>query len=544
MSAVTYVRIYAALGVALAVFIASAAHAEKRVALVIGNATYQNTRPLANPVNDAEDLAAALKRVGFTVDFQRNLTKPGMEAAIARFARLAQGADAALFFYAGHGMQYRGSNYLMPVDARLEDEFSLNFELTKLDDVLFGLERASGVKILVLDSCRDNPLLERLTRTTMATSRDLVATRGLAKIDAARGMVVAYSTQANRIAVDDVGGRNSPFTSALVKYIDEPGLEVGTLFRRVAIEVNRVTGGRQLPELSVSLVGEFYLNTRETDVQAWSKVRISNEPTQLKEFITQYPKSVLATDAKQRLDTIEREERIRVEREKAKRSEKERQQAERERQLREKAEQERLEKERLAQAQVAREQAKDEELARAEAERARVAREEAERKKASTNTSTNPQIAMLPPSSETPLNQPAPPPTVQIPSALQCSSHSANPKIRPAFKADLSFSFSGGVLKAKRVTTNPGWEVYEGSVSRTGEIRIKGHGALNNGISAWTSYYSGQVRSKTILDGRVSISSKKKAFTGFRTCSITFQMPLPELRTKLGLLEADLPTEQ
>lgn len=549
-------------------WLSTVAHAEKRVALVIGNATYQNTPALANSVNDAEDMAAALKRVGFTVDFERNLTKRGMETAIARFARLAQGADAALFFYAGHGMQHRGSNYLMPVDARLEDEFNLNFELTRLDDILFGLERASGVKILVLDACRNNPLLERFTRTTTSTNRDLVATRGLAKIDAARGMVVAYSTQANQVAVDGTG-RNSPFTTALVKQIEEPGLEVGTLFRRVAIEVNRVTKGRQLPELSVSLVGEFYLNTRDTDVQAWAKVRETADPTKLKEFVANYPTSALSIDARKRLDTFAREERSRIEREQAEHAEKDRllrqQQAERERlekerlarseterkrldqELRTKAEQERLEKERLAQAQAARERTSREELARAEEERARQTRDEAERQKASTNTSTstNPQIAMLPPPNEPTPSQPAPPQTVHIPSILQCSAHSANPKIRPAYKAELSFSFSGGVLKAKRIaTTNPGWETYEGSVSRTGGIQIKSRGALDNGISTWTSSYSGQVQAETKLKGRMSISSAKEQFNGFRTCSITFQLPLPELRIKLGLLEADLPAEQ
>ena len=140
----------------------STAHADKRVALVIGNSTYQNTATLANPANDSQDVAAALQKVGFNVLLEQNLDKPGMEDAVARFARLAQNADVALFYYAGHGMQYRGSNYLVPVDAKLEDEFKLTFELTRLDDVLFSLESARGVKILILDACRDNPLADHL----------------------------------------------------------------------------------------------------------------------------------------------------------------------------------------------------------------------------------------------------------------------------------------------------------------------------------------------------------------------------------------------
>jgi hypothetical protein len=406
-------------------------HAQQRVALVIGNSNYQYTRQLANPINDAEDLAAELRRVGFTVDFQHDLTKKGMEEAIARFARLAQGADAALFFYAGHGMQYRGENYLMPVDARLQDEFSLNFELTRLDDVLFGLERAQGVKILILDACRNNPLLEHLLRTTKSASRDLIATHGLAKVDAARGMLVAYSTQPNQVAVDGAG-RNSPFTSALVKYIAVPGLEVGTLFRRVAIEVNRVTKGRQLPELSVSLVGEFYLNTQDTDAQAWSKIRATDNTTKLNDFLKTYPTSPLAAEAHDKLAAIEQQERAQIERERAERDRLEKERLAREDVERKEHELEaakktaRLEKERVAQAQAekAREaQAEHERLAKEQADHDKVAREKvalAEKSKTSpqhddaakieTNAGAQTKTAML-----TPPDNPAPLPKGKTP---------------------------------------------------------------------------------------------------------------------------------
>lgn len=544
MKAIPFFGVRAILVAVVALMLGSAAHAERRIALVIGNSTYQNTPALANPGNDAQDLAAALTKVGFNVDFQRNLTKQGMEAAIARFSRLAQGADAALFYYAGHGMQYRGSNYLMPTDARLEDEFNLNFELTRIDDVLFGLEGASGVKILILDSCRNNPLLDRLTRNTKSASRDLMATRGLAKINAARGMIVAYSTQANQVAVDGTG-RNSPFTSALVKYLDEPGLEVGTLFRRVAIDVNKVTEGRQLPEVSVSLLGEFYLNTRETDVQAWSKVRVSNDSAQLNDFIKQYPKSTLASDARQRLESIERQNRARIEREQAEFAEKLRQQTERDRLVREKAEQARLEKDRVAQEQAADEQARRDEIARAEREKnrllkveqekARIALEEAERQKASANAAENPKVAMLSPPAD-----PAPtaPQAIEIPAILQCSSFSFKTNENPAFSIPISFNFSKGTLKGERTTgKKSGQEIYEGTVGRSGDILITGHGRYNDGSSNWTSKFSGRIGNETVLNGRLS------ARRGFRDCSITIRVPLPELRAKLGLLEADIPAE-
>jgi uncharacterized caspase-like protein len=201
------------------------ARAEKRVALVVGNSAYQFTASLANPANDADDMAFALKKVGFDVIAVKNVDKRSLEKAMADFGRLAQGADAALVYYAGHGIQFQGLNYLMPVDARLEDEYSINYELTRIDDVLFALSKARGVKILILDACRNNPLAERLSSRGM--KRDFIQTRGLARIEAPRGMVVAFATQSDQIAADG-GGRNSPFTGALLKEIEEPGIEIAT----------------------------------------------------------------------------------------------------------------------------------------------------------------------------------------------------------------------------------------------------------------------------------------------------------------------------
>ena len=430
----------AALGIFLLFMSAIEAQADKRVALIIGNANYQNTSSLANSANDAADLAAALTDVGFTVILEQNLDKRGMEMAIGRFARLAQDADGVLLFFAGHGIQYRGQNYLVPVDAKIEDEFSLNFELTRLDDVLSALDRARGVKILILDACRDNPLVDRFTQR--AASRDPVATRGLTRIDPGRGMIVAYSTQPNQVAVDGTG-RNSPFTAALIKQISEPGLEVGALFRRVAADVSCETGGRQLPEISVSLVGEFFLNTRETDLQAWAKVRDSSDPEPLREFLANHSKSLLVPDARRRLAALElaKSEREQRERELRERAQAERVQAEHqaqeqaerervaaERQQRERAEQGRLQQQRLAleaaeqqrlaaeqqqreQADrerieqlarqlIAREFAQREEAAKAEEERARLAREKAAQPAPA--ASPNAQITLLTPPTEIP----------------------------------------------------------------------------------------------------------------------------------------------
>jgi len=329
----------------------SASGAERRVALIIGNADYQHAPSLLNPINDAEDLAASLERVGFSVLLERNLSKRGMELAVARFVRLAQNADAALVFYAGHGMQYRGQNYLVPVDAKFDDEVTLAFELNRIDDLIFGLDGARGVKILILDACRNNPLAERLAR--LSRTRDLGLDRGLARIEGARaqGMIIAYSTQPNQVAIDGVG-RNSPFATALMTEINEPGVEISALFRRVARAVNRDTDGKQLPELSISLLGDFYLNTRETDLQVWARVRTSNDPREIQAFIAAHSKSFLIPDARQRLEMLEQEERARF-----RQAERERAQRERER--------------------IARERTEHEESARAEHERERLAREQA-----------------------------------------------------------------------------------------------------------------------------------------------------------------------
>jgi hypothetical protein len=277
-------------------------HAERRVALVIGNAEYQSTAALPNPTNDAQDMAAALREIGFEVIVETNVNKRALETVLARFGRLSQSADAALFYYAGHGIQYRGRNYLVPVDARLEDEFSVNYELVRIDDVLFAVSQASGVKLLILDACRNNPLADRLIRSP---SRNIGVARGLTLIDDARGMIVAYATQPNQVA-DDGHGRNSPFTTALLKEMKEPGLEIATFFRRVAADVDRATNGRQFPELSISMTGEFYLNTRETDLQAWARVRDSSKIIDLNDFLTRYPGSVLAEDARARIAVLER----------------------------------------------------------------------------------------------------------------------------------------------------------------------------------------------------------------------------------------------
>jgi hypothetical protein len=250
-----------ALMVGLGLLTALPAKAEKRVALVIGNGAYANATPLPNPRNDAEDVATALNRTGFTTLLGLDLTKDGMDDLAIQFARAVRSADVAVFYYSGHAMQFAGSNYLMPVDAKLTDEADLR-RMLKVDDIIADLQEASALRLMVLDSCRDNPLAEELKRSVGLT-RSASVQRGLAHIDSPQGMIVAYATQSGKTAADGTG-RNSPYTAAFLKHIETPE-EIGTVFRRISADVYAATDHAQLPELSLSLIGEYYL---KADAQA------------------------------------------------------------------------------------------------------------------------------------------------------------------------------------------------------------------------------------------------------------------------------------
>jgi uncharacterized caspase-like protein len=280
------------------------AWAERRVALVVGNANYKSGNiSLANPRNDAEDIATALKSLGFEVKTAVDASKRDMDLALADFARRATDADSALFFYAGHAMQFQGRNYLMPTDAELEDEISVRYQTVGLQDVTAALDRANGVKIMILDACRNNPLADRLQKTVAGAARSMATTRGLARIDKAQGMVVAYATAAEEVAQDGQG-RNSPFTSALLRRLQEPGLEIEMMFRRVAADVNAQTGGRQRPETTISLLSEYYLN--QNDRIVWDRIKGQDDAAALRDFVNKFPSSPYAIIARNRLELLER----------------------------------------------------------------------------------------------------------------------------------------------------------------------------------------------------------------------------------------------
>jgi uncharacterized caspase-like protein len=230
------------------------ASADTRVALVIGNGAYVSTAQLPNPSHDAEDVANSLRRSGFEVLQGVDLRQADMQDLTIRFARAASRADVALFYYSGHAMQYNGVNYLMPVDAVLSDEADLK-RFVRVDDIVNDLQQAKNLRILVLDSCRDNPLADMLKRSA---TRAASVGRGLSKVEAPRGTIVSFSTQSGQVAADG-SGRNSPYTTAFLKHIEEPQ-EIGEVFRDISSDVYDSSGKSQLPELSLSIIGKFYLN--------------------------------------------------------------------------------------------------------------------------------------------------------------------------------------------------------------------------------------------------------------------------------------------
>lgn len=252
-------RHYTFLFVFAALFLSAAAapvRADNRVALVIGNGAYVHVPHLPNPTHDAEDVAAALKRNGFETILGTDLDQAGMQNAAIRFARVARTADVAVFYYSGHAMQFAGVNYLVPVDAELRDEADLR-RMARVDEILSDLQQARNLRILVLDSCRDNPLADQLKRS-IGSTRSVSIGRGLAKMDSPDGTIISYSTQAGRTA-EDGNDRNSPYTTAFLQHIEDKD-DIATVFHRIGASVYQKTQGNQVPEISISFFGEFYLN--------------------------------------------------------------------------------------------------------------------------------------------------------------------------------------------------------------------------------------------------------------------------------------------
>lgn len=242
---------------------APATAAKTKVALVIGNGRYSNVPELENPSNDASAMAQVLRDMGFTVVSGVDLERLDMERKIADFARAAASADVSLFFYAGHGIQVAGRNYLVPVEAAVKDQTSLAFELIDVQKVTQFMGGNGKTSIILLDACRDNPLTRSLARS-LGASRSASVGQGLAPIRAEHGgMLIGFATAPGNVAADGDGMANSPFTTALLKHLPTPGLEIELAMKKVKAEVLRLTKNKQRPWHNSDLAREIYLVSRK-----------------------------------------------------------------------------------------------------------------------------------------------------------------------------------------------------------------------------------------------------------------------------------------
>ena len=232
------------------------AQAERRVALVVGNAAYRHAPALANAANDAKAIATALERLGFEVVAAVDLGNAGLRRALDGFAGKVSGADVALFFYAGHGLQLSGENYLIPVDAAIRVEADLAAQAVKLDAVSRQMSRDARVKIVWLDASRNNPFEKQLAGS-LGARRSGALKKGLDVGGNVANLLVTFATDPGEVALDGEGP-HSPFTSALLRHIEEPGLEIGQMMRRVTREVFAATQEKQRPWTNASLTSEFY----------------------------------------------------------------------------------------------------------------------------------------------------------------------------------------------------------------------------------------------------------------------------------------------
>jgi uncharacterized caspase-like protein len=283
-----------------------------RLALVIGNSSYP-TAPLRNPVNDADAVARKLQELGFTVTLFTDVGLRPMERAIVQFGKqLKEAGGVGLFYYAGHGLQMNGENYLVPTDARLEEDEEVRIETVDVDlitDVM--LNANNGMNLIVLDACRNNPFGRGLRG----------GTRGLAAIDAAQGTLIAYATSPGSVAGDG-DGNHGIYTGALLQALSEPGLKVEEMFKRVRIAVAERTHNAQMPWESSSLMGDFIFNpkqpdapqpafdsaaleARQAEIAFWNAVASSSNPADFEDYLAHYPNGEYAGLAQRRLQTLQ-----------------------------------------------------------------------------------------------------------------------------------------------------------------------------------------------------------------------------------------------
>ena len=308
-------------------FAASAANADRRVAFVVGNGTYKNVAALPNPPIDAKAMAAALRNVGFEVVEGSNLNRDKMTEKLLDFGKKAQGADVAVFFYAGHGIAISGTNYLLPIDADIKSEMdvklgaAINIDLT-LDQTMSDAK----VKLVFLDACRDNPFAAKI-KSNSAT-RSVSVQTGLAEMKSGEGTLIAFATGPGQTALDGQEGTNSPFTRALLANLTEPGVEIQQAMTKVRAQVNEETHKGQLPWGHTNLIGSVYLNGapapavagapgtaapvavaskpgNDVELEFWRSIKDSNKAEELNAYLSSYPNGQFKSLALARIASLE-----------------------------------------------------------------------------------------------------------------------------------------------------------------------------------------------------------------------------------------------
>jgi len=310
-------------------FSVESALADKRVAFVVGNGAYKNVAQLPNPPMDAKAIASTLRNVGFEVVEGTDLTRDKMTEKLLDFGKRAQGADIAVFFYAGHGIAISGTNYLLPVDADIKSE--MDVKLGAAINVDLTLDQTMGdakVKLVFLDACRDNPFAAKIKQTA---TRSVSVGQGLAEMKSGEGTLIAFATGPGQTALDGTDGQHSPFTRALIKHITEPGIEIQQAMTEVRAEVQDETNKGQLPWGHTNLTGSVYLNPAaptaaaapaasaaaapavasapsggsDVELEFWRSVKDSNKPEELNAYITNYPNGQFKSLALSRIASLE-----------------------------------------------------------------------------------------------------------------------------------------------------------------------------------------------------------------------------------------------
>jgi hypothetical protein len=312
-------------GFALTLVTASTAHADRRVALVVGNSAYASAASLRNPRNDASDMAETLKKLGFEVELGLDLDQQNFAVTIEKFARALDGADVGLFFYAGHGLQLNDKNYLVSINAKLENEFLMSSETIDLTAIVRLMESKTAVNLVFLDACRNNPLAENLRRGLEATKRSASLGRGLARIEpTSRDTLIAFAAAPGQVAADG-NDRNSPFTASLLKNLPRPAVEVSVMLKEVSADVRRATGNVQRPQQLSDMSRTFYFasaaptlannasvpeqaaktpsvvpqgDDRAFDVAFWNAAQSANDCDSTRAYLTRFPSGIFVDLAK------------------------------------------------------------------------------------------------------------------------------------------------------------------------------------------------------------------------------------------------------